>query len=388
MGSLSNTDWQGADFDQRGAEPWVAAASGADLVTGLLTGGSADETPLDTSAAVVRVSVLRLFDELVTQLGGDYRGLLAKLQIEPTALESRHAVLPYRTLVHLLERASIELSCPDFGMRLACLQGKGATLGPLYVAMRNSPTLGDAFRYCVEHGQAYSSGTKLFVEENHAADEVVLRFEIVLSRLPYQRQSLEHSLALMCQNVHNLSSGRVAPRSVWLTHPPLAPLASYRAHFGCPVHFGRNLNAVLLSPADLLLPLDSVDPWLFELATNFIEQRYPISEPPLSMRVRGLVERKLLEGDCTFVAVAAMLGMHPRTLQRRLRAENESFETIKDSVRRDVALRYLCQSDLPLTRIAEMLGYSETSVLSRSCLRWFAASPRQLRNGRLEGVFA
>ena len=58
-----------------------------------------------------------------------------------------------------------------------------------------------------------------------------------------------------------------------------------------------------------------------------------------------------------------MLGIHPRTLQRRLRAENDSFEAIKDSVRRDVALRYLCQSDLPLSRIAEMLGYSETSVL-------------------------
>jgi AraC-like DNA-binding protein len=32
-----------------------------------------------------------------------------------------------------------------------------------------------------------------------------------------------------------------------------------------------------------------------------------------------------------------------------------------------------------VTRIAEILGYSETSVLSRSCFRWFSASPRQLR---------
>jgi AraC-like DNA-binding protein len=76
-----------------------------------------------------------------------------------------------------------------------------------------------------------------------------------------------------------------------------------------------------------------------------------------------------------------MLGMHPRTLQRRLRAENKSFESIKDGVRRDVALRYLKQSSIPLIRIAKLLGYSETSALSRSCYRWFSASPRQLRGG-------
>jgi AraC-like DNA-binding protein len=49
-------------------------------------------------------------------------------------------------------------------------------------------------------------------------------------------------------------------------------------------------------------------------------------------------------------------------------------------VRRDVALHYLQQPEVPLVRVTEMLGYSETSVLSRSCLRWFSASPRRLRN--------
>ena len=65
--------------------------------------------------------------------------------------------------------------------------------------------------------------------------------------------------------------------------------------------------------------------------------------------------------------MASALGLHPRTLQRRLRDEGESFEGIKDSVRRDVALRYLQQPDVSLVRVTEILGYSETSVLSRSC---------------------
>jgi AraC-like DNA-binding protein len=95
--------------------------------------------------------------------------------------------------------------------------------------------------------------------------------------------------------------------------------------------------------------------------------------------VRAIIERLLIAGNCTHTGVAAMLGMHPRTLQRRLREEGASFETIKDDVRRDIALRYLKQPAIPLTRVAELLGYSSTSVLSRSCYRWFSASPRQLR---------
>ena len=70
--------------------------------------------------------------------------------------------------------------------------------------------------------------------------------------------------------------------------------------------------------------------------------------------------------------------MLPRTLQRRLQDEGASFEVIKDNVRRKLALQYLGQSQ-SMTEVAAQLGYSEPSVLTRSCHRWFAASPRDIR---------
>ena len=82
------------------------------------------------------------------------------------------------------------------------------------------------------------------------------------------------------------------------------------------------------------------------------------------------------EGSC----VAAELHLHPRTLHRRLRAEGKSCHQIKDEVRRDLALRYLQRTDLDLMDIAERLGYSEHSVLTRSCLRWFSAPPSKVRS--------
>src|SRR6202008_4808077 len=100
----------------------------------------------------------------------------------------------------------------------------------------------------------------------------------------------------------------------------------------------------------------------------------------LTTQVRTLVSRLLAEGvECDNDRIASALGLHPRTLQRRLRDEGERLDSIKDSVRRDIALPYLRQPKIPLTVVAEMLGYSEPSVLWRKCYQWFQASPRELR---------
>jgi AraC-like DNA-binding protein len=328
---------------------------------------------------MVRVDALRKFPELVTQLGGDPNVLLSKFQIDPAILANRHAVIPHRSLVNLLERASVVLACPDFGMRLAAFQGGAKVLGPLEVVMRNSVTLGEAFRYCAEHFQAYSTASQICVEEDSADRSTSLRFELLVPKLPSHPQTVEHALLLMQRNALDFSGGQVRAHEIRFTHEPLSPLSTYRSYFGATVRFGQCMNGLRFDCRELDLPIPDSDPQLYELATSFIEHRFPSTEPVLSTRVRTIVERLLPGGNCTYGVVASTLGMHARTLQRRLRAEGEAFEAIKDSVRRDIALRYLKQPAIPLIRVAEMLGYSATSMLSRSCYRWFSASPRQLR---------
>jgi AraC-like DNA-binding protein len=329
---------------------------------------------------MLRADALRGFEEVVAQLGGDARALLAKVQLDPAYLASRQAVLPHRSFAQLLEYAAAELACPDLGLRLAAAQD-AKVLGPLEVAMRNSATLGEAFRYCADHFRAYSTGMRLAIEQDRAGSCAFLRFELLAARPPQNAQLLEHDLLLVQRIARDLSRGRVRAREIRFAHAPLSPPSTYRDHFGASVAFGQPVAGVVFAHCDLDEPIPDADPQLHELATHFIERQFPPGEPFLTTRVRALVERQLLAGDCAHESVAGLLGMHPRTLQRRLRAEGESFDAIKDGVRRDVALRYLKQPGIPLTRVAELLGYSELSVLSRSCHRWFAASPRQLRSG-------
>ena len=339
---------------------------------------------LTTGAAMVRTDSLRGFKDLVTNLGGDPIALLEGVGIEPALLERGRGEIPYRKQMELFETAAARLACPDFGMRLAAFQAtQGATkvLGPLEVAMRNSPTLGAAYRYCADHLHVYSSATQICFEKLPDDPRIFMLFEILLMGGRHQRQAVEQALALTQHGIHAISGGKARAREVWFTHEPAAPLSTYRANFNATVRFGQSMNGLIFDQQDFDLPLPDTDPQLYEMATSFIDHRFPSSAMPLRTRVRINIARLLVEGNCTQEHVAAALGLHPRTLQRRLREEGESFEAIKDSVRRDVALRYLQQPDVSLVRVTEILGYSETSVLSRSCLRWFCASPRELRNG-------
>jgi AraC-like DNA-binding protein len=135
----------------------------------------------------------------------------------------------------------------------------------------------------------------------------------------------------------------------------------------------------LFSAADLASPVIEPDAEAFARVAAYIGSAFPRQLPPLHAQVRGLIMQYLGLEPCTNDSVAAELHLHPRTLHRRLHAEGTSFQKIKDEVRRDLMLYFLQQTHLDLTRISERLGFAEQSVMTRSCRRWFAASPTGVR---------
>ncbi|CQD11238.1 transcriptional regulatory protein [Mycolicibacterium conceptionense] len=98
--------------------------------------------------------------------------------------------------------------------------------------------------------------------------------------------------------------------------------------------------------------------------------------------MRSLVRQILPTGPVGLNDVARHIGLHPKALQRRLLAENATFADLVDQTRRDVAQRLLLDTDLGLDQVCRQLGYSEQSVLTRSCKRWFGSTPTAYRKAR------
>ena len=75
-----------------------------------------------------------------------------------------------------------------------------------------------------------------------------------------------------------------------------------------------------------------------------------------------------------------------RTLQRRLKDLDISVLVLRAQVRMETARRMLVDSRLPVTRIAEQLGFSEPSAFTRAFRSYARQSPRAFRQAALAPV--
>lgn len=327
---------------------------------------------------VVHARILRFFPDLVEQLGGDVMQLFAKAQIDTDNLARARSPATYRQLVHLIELAAAELGCPDFGLRLATLQS-GRMFGPLGLVMRNSRTFGEALDYVSKHTHAHSLAARIWLKRLPEEKALFSGHDILLERLPNKSQAMEQILLVGHLAAMEITGGQARVRRVHFRHQPVSPQKVYRRYFGCEVLFGQNEDGVVYSERDLAAPIIDPDSRVYALATAFIDAEFMGRRPPLSALVRGVIMQFLGTDDCSNERVAAELNLHPRTMHRRLKAELTSFQRIKDEVRRDLMRYYLQDTELDFAHISERLGFAEQSVMTRTCNRWFAAAPTQLR---------
>ena len=71
--------------------------------------------------------------------------------------------------------------------------------------------------------------------------------------------------------------------------------------------------------------------------------------------------------------------MSERTLARRLSDEGLSFTEILQQLRRDLAIRYLDDRKLHVSKIAWLLGFQEVSAFTNAFKRWTGKTPSQMR---------
>ena len=75
--------------------------------------------------------------------------------------------------------------------------------------------------------------------------------------------------------------------------------------------------------------------------------------------------------------IASQLHMTAQTLHRNLKREGTSYQHIKDSIRRDIAVSKLVKDRLPVKQVAEIVGFSESRSFTRAFKHWTGLSPRE-----------
>ncbi len=93
-------------------------------------------------------------------------------------------------------------------------------------------------------------------------------------------------------------------------------------------------------------------------------------EVALLDRIEKALTDLLPEGRGLLADVAARLGIGPRTLQRRLRAEGIQFASLRNQVRLMLVKTYFDDQQLRKTEIAYLVGFRDPNSFLRRYRRW------------------
>ncbi len=337
--------------------------------------------PGQHSPALIRARALSGFDSLTAGLGGNPATLLKQAGLSRRDLDNPESCIELGKVTRLLEQAATTLDIPDFGMRLAAQQDI-SVLGAVALIAQYSATVGEALAGIARHLPYHTpdAGLSLAPDAQHPGHTRIC-YQLRLGDDWPRRQTMELSYSVMARFLQLLTGENGSTWYLQLRHSAGCSNACYQNHFAGQVSFEQSEDALSI-PAHLLdIPIGAKDSLLRQAAERFLSnlaKRFPLD---LTRQVETLVERQLASGGGTLQRVADQLGLHERTLQRRLHEQGNHFEDIVDRLRRERARTLLLDTALPLADIASVLGYSEQSSLNRSCSRWFGLSPNALRKG-------
>jgi len=318
----------------------------------------------------VSTTYVTLLYEYLASKGLDAVALLGPLPDERAQPYTR--VTDWRAL---LERAQAEVGGPAFGLRVAA----GITprhfgiVGYLGLACAS---LGEALQRTERYASLVYDVNPLRLVVEGAS--LVIRWGTENGK-PGQLVD-ETGIASMVQLARDMTGQSWPVERVAFVNPAPAELAPYRAFFGGEVEFGQVCTELQIPLGYLQQPLRQPDAALLALLDRQAEAMLVRGrDADGSDPYRRVLIRLLREGRASLPELAAAFHVSQRTLQRRLVDEDMRFQQLLDDTRRMLAHEYLCDSRLTLTDIAELLGFSEQSALTRAFRQWTGTTPTRWR---------
>jgi AraC-like DNA-binding protein len=178
------------------------------------------------------------------------------------------------------------------------------------------------------------------------------------------------------------SEARPPRYEVHFMHAEPADTLEYKRTFvGGRLRFSTPWNGFVFPREYLDRPLASSDAKLHAMLSQHADVLLA-SLPRIktvSEQVREVVAKELGMRAPSLDAVAQKLMIGPRTLTRRLVQENTSFRQLVDDMRQHLALRYVTWSDMQVSEIGCLLGFSHTEAFHRAFKRWTRQTPLEYR---------
>ncbi len=304
--------------------------------------------------------------------------LLKRVGLTPEAIADPEERLNVRSQIALLDEAAIALKDDCLGFTLA-RDFDLREIGLLYYVMASSQSLGDALKRVARYSKITNEALVFGYQEGN-------RLILSLSYSGVPRHSDRHQIEFCMFGVLRicrvLTGQNVIPQHFSISHHRSGDNSEMARFVGTKVEFGADTDEFALNVNARELPLIHADSHLNDLLLKYCEaaladRRGDMSQ--LRTRVENAISSVLPHGRVRVEDVARSLGMSKRTLARRLSDEGLNFTEILQQLRRDLAVRYLDDRRLHVSKIAWLLGFHEVSAFTHAFKRWTGKTPSQIR---------
>jgi AraC-like DNA-binding protein len=326
---------------------------------------------------LVRSVTLNGFVSVARSVGLDPHALIQETGLDPTALVDSDLRIRVSAACQLFQLAAERGHCPSFGLQLA-IHRQGLDFGLLGVLMAHKRSLREMWMTAIHYRYLANDALSIGLEVD--GDVATLRYELMVDASAPVVQSVELAAGVIVRSCQAVLGPHWRPRSVSFMHAPPADLGWHRQLFGCPVRFHSDLNAIVLSTADLDAPNPGADIELVRYAESLARPLNASATDRAAAEVRQAIFLLLpMESGATIERVATHLHMSVRSVQRRLETSGTDFSALLDDVRRDLALRYMRNPDYTVGRVSSLLGYTHQASFTRWFTAHFGAPPKAWR---------
>jgi AraC-like DNA-binding protein len=318
---------------------------------------------------------------MISRAGADCERVLALAGLRTNDVDDASARFGLSLYCEMFEQAARQTGMDSFGLRYG-RDYQIKNMGPLgHLALR-APTLGAALANMCRYFPAVQEHSTLRLREDGGL--LRLDYQIRDGRIGARRQDAELSIAIFLNLFRTCLGAGWAPEQVHFEHARAADLAEHREILRAPVYFSQGTNAILFRKAEAATRMPDADAGQMAALQAEVARQAATARPDDFIgRLAQEIRAGFATGDASIEAVAARLGHSRASLYRLLAARGLVFSDLSQSIRQEMALRYVAQPHMPLTEIAPLLGYSELSAFSRAFARWTGMAPARYRAAKL-----
>ncbi|EKO41212.1 MAG: DNA-binding domain-containing protein, AraC-type [Solidesulfovibrio magneticus str. Maddingley MBC34] len=320
----------------------------------------------------IRVGPLIGVPPLLLEFGLDPLAVLTAVGLEVTLLADPENMISYSAMGRLLKVCAEQTRCPHFGLLVGQRAGLDC-LGLIGRLPRYVLDVGTALRGMILHLHLHDRGAvpALSVERSAA----VLSYVVYQPGVAGTFQIYDAAIAIIYNIMRTLCGPGWLPKEVLFAHRQPQDPAPYRSFFQAPLRFDQEQTALVFAPHWLHATLRGADPLQRQQFGEQIKQLVQQGQRDVVGKLRCALAALTMTRSATLEQAAELFSMHPRTLNRRLAEKGCTFRGLAEEVRYDLARQFLENTGMPISQIAAVLGYAETSAFTRAFRRWSGFSP-------------